>query len=210
MVNHDPVLSAVELTLGDYEESNPVKDDLIKRGLVSIGEESGYINVEKIKAMVLENVYIIDERGYLQFGPAYTPPRIIVEPKPGEYLESGITLDEIAVSVDSIDEAFFNPGSGKSYYPGDRCFLVSGQITNTTGDDLYVDIWIDGYNAEGEQVAWSLSTGTIAGHVQFDIPAKSSQSFEVRVSWAEDLDSIRVNAQSYDRMIPSSQGDEDE
>ena len=36
LVNRGPVWDAVERTLGSFEESNPVKDDLIKRGLVRL------------------------------------------------------------------------------------------------------------------------------------------------------------------------------
>ncbi len=72
-VNRGSVWSAVERTLGSYDESNPVKDDLIKRGLVSLGKQRGHIDVEKILELVREEVYVIDEQGYLQFEPAYTP-----------------------------------------------------------------------------------------------------------------------------------------
>jgi len=73
-VNRGPVWEAVERTLGSYKDTNPVKEDLIKRGLVKL-EESGYIRVQEIEELVREKVYVIDKQGYLQFGPAYMPPK---------------------------------------------------------------------------------------------------------------------------------------
>ena len=71
-VDRGPVWAAVEQTLGSYKDTNPVKEDLIKRGLVKL-EGSGYIRVQEIDELVREEVYVIDKQGYLQFGPAYTP-----------------------------------------------------------------------------------------------------------------------------------------
>ncbi len=74
LVNRGPVWEAVEKTLGSYADLNPVKEDLIQRGLVSIGTQSGYIDAGKIEKLIEEKVYMIDENGYLQFGPSYFPP----------------------------------------------------------------------------------------------------------------------------------------
>lgn len=74
LVNRGPVWEAVEKSLGSYADSNPVKEDLIRRGLVSIETQSGYIDAGKIEELVDEKVYMIDEEGNLQFGPSYFPP----------------------------------------------------------------------------------------------------------------------------------------
>jgi hypothetical protein len=74
VVNRGPVWEAVEKSLGSYADSNPVKEDLIRRGLVSIETQSGYIDAGKIEELVDEKVYMIDEDGNLQFGPSYFPP----------------------------------------------------------------------------------------------------------------------------------------
>ncbi len=68
-VNRGPLWEAVVRTLGPYDETNPVKDDLIKRGLVSLEGGNGYIEVGEIEELVREEVYVIDEQGYLQLGP---------------------------------------------------------------------------------------------------------------------------------------------
>ncbi len=72
-IKRGPVWDAVERTLGPFGSSNPVKEDLIKRGLVSLGEQ-GHIDVQEIERLVNEGVYTINEQGYLEFGPTYSPP----------------------------------------------------------------------------------------------------------------------------------------
>ena len=59
---------------GDMGFRKNSKEDLIKRGLVKL-EGSGYIRVQEIEELVRGKVYVIDEQGYLQFGPAYVPPK---------------------------------------------------------------------------------------------------------------------------------------
>jgi hypothetical protein len=71
-----PVFEAVEKTLSLSGESNPVKADLMARGLFTESKNgsTGEIKTGEIEKLVEDGVYIIDEEGYLQFGPSYTPP----------------------------------------------------------------------------------------------------------------------------------------
>ena len=71
-----PVWEAVQKTLALQIEPNLVKEDLTKRGLYILhhGEQDSIeLHYGEIEKLVEEGVYIIDEGGYLQFGPAYTP-----------------------------------------------------------------------------------------------------------------------------------------
>ena len=79
--DHGEVYSAVAQTLA---KGGPVKDDLIKRGLVSIPTtnnnetlatpEQGYLKLNDIENLIESGVYSIDSQGYLVFGPNYNPP----------------------------------------------------------------------------------------------------------------------------------------
>jgi hypothetical protein len=67
------IFPAIENTLS-LPGDNPVKEDLINRGLVIYGNLTpGTIKVGEIEQLVNEGIYIIDKDGYLQFGPSYTP-----------------------------------------------------------------------------------------------------------------------------------------
>ena len=76
-------------------------------------------------------------------------------------------------------------------------------MRNDTDEDLYVDLWAEGFDSGERQVAWSISSGTMVGHVQLDMPQQSINSFETLLNWAEDVQLIKIIAHSYDRMIPS-------
>jgi hypothetical protein len=71
-----PVWDAVQKTINLQTEPNPVKEDLIERGLyifhtgITPSEE---IHLEEIEQLVDDGIYVIDKDGYLQFGPSYTP-----------------------------------------------------------------------------------------------------------------------------------------
>jgi len=77
-IDRGDVFTAVEQTLS---KPGPVKDDLITRGLVTLPGQSenisnpapSEIKIGEIEKLVLFEIYIIDEDGFLQFGPSYTP-----------------------------------------------------------------------------------------------------------------------------------------
>jgi len=78
-IERGPVFTAVEMTLS---QPGPVKDDLIARGLVKLSQDGfvGEIKIGEIEKLVKDNIYRIDENGYLQFGPSYIPiPTITVQ-----------------------------------------------------------------------------------------------------------------------------------
>ena len=78
IIDRGDVFPAVEQTLS---KPGPVRDDLIKRGLVTLSSPRdstgspvpGAIKFGEIEQLVNDGIYVIDENGYLQFGPSYTP-----------------------------------------------------------------------------------------------------------------------------------------
>lgn len=81
-IDRGTVFPAVEKTLSLPGEYNPVKYDLINRGLVKLDGTQVYINVGQIEKLVKDNVYKIDENGYLQFGASHTSAPIVSTPSP--------------------------------------------------------------------------------------------------------------------------------
>jgi hypothetical protein len=74
-IDRGPVFTAVENTLA---KGGPVKEDLIKRGLVTLPANTsstpGVIKIGEIENLVKSGVYAIDNESYLIWGTAYTPP----------------------------------------------------------------------------------------------------------------------------------------
>jgi len=164
---------------------------------------------ETVRKLYRELRYIIDSRTTQTAEEEITTAEvdqvldIRVEPSPGTSLTKGIILDQAIVEVGSLDKPAFNPWNDRHYYVGDRCLLVLGDMRNDTDEDLYVDLWAEGFDSGERQVAWSISSGTMVGHVQLDMPQQSINSFEILLNWAEDVQLIKIIAHSYDRMIPS-------
>lgn len=66
-----PAIAAVEDALA---KGGPVKDDLMRRGLVIITESGGQIKFGEVEKLVNSGVYSLDDQNYLRFGPNYSPP----------------------------------------------------------------------------------------------------------------------------------------
>jgi len=47
--------------------------------------------------------------------------------------------------------------------PGDPILIVTGEIENESGDGPHVNIWAEGYDSQGNQVAWTLDSANISG-----------------------------------------------
>lgn len=126
---------------------------------------------------------------------------IEVEPGQGDYLAEGILLNQITVIVGSLDKPIFH--NYEHYYVGDPCLLVIGDIKNDTTENLYVDLFAEGFDSDGNQVSHTISSGTIVGHIQTDVPSGSSNNFQLTLNWDENVQLIIIHANSYNRMIPS-------
>jgi hypothetical protein len=114
-------------------------------------------------------------------------------------LAKGVSLENVKVQVGKIEKGpVWNPWGGSKYYAGDPCLLVLGDIKNDTSENMTVIGSALGYNADWEPVAWTLSAARIMGQFEYSVPARSSRSFEVPLTYAEDVRLIEIHAASYD------------
>ncbi len=81
---------------------------------------------------------------------------------------------------------------------------VSGHLANTSDSEWQVDYWPEAFDADGNQVAWGLDMGgaPLAGHLQIDIPARSSVPFTLHLSWSDNVTRIVIGANKYDPTTP--------
>jgi len=113
-------------------------------------------------------------------------------------LVKGISFENVKVQVGTLEEGpVWNPWKGSTYYKGDRCLLVLGDIKNDTSENLTVAGSATGYNSDWERVAWTLSSARITGQFEYSIPSHSTRSFEIILSYAEDVRFIEIGAASY-------------
>lgn len=114
------------------------------------------------------------------------------------YLARGVSFENVKVQVGKLGKGpVWNPWGDSTYHKGDRCLLVSGGIKNDTSENHTVAISALGYNPDWEQVAWTLSSARIMGVFELTVLAQSTGSFEVILSYAEDVQFIEINASSY-------------
>ncbi len=128
---------------------------------------------------------------------------VSIKPALGAFIAEGIRLEGASASVGVLDHSSYNVRTWKSWTRGDWCVVVSGRIHNTTGATRDVDMWVDGFDFEGELVASTLATESQEGYLHLDVPDETSQDFEIIVSWSDEIHTLRVSADIDNRMIPS-------
>ncbi len=113
-------------------------------------------------------------------------------------LDKGISIENVKVQTGKIEKGpISNPWGGSTYYSGDLCLLILGDIKNDTSENQTVSGSALGYNSSWEQVAWTLSSARIMGVFECAVPAHSTRSFEVPLSYAGDVQFIEIHAGSY-------------
>jgi hypothetical protein len=127
----------------------------------------------------------------------------LIEPEPGTFLAEGIVLEESSARLGTLDVPSYNVQNRDHCSEGDWCVLVSGRIRNTTCKTRDVDIWVDGYDLEGERVASTLASETQEGYLHLDMAGEADASFEISVSWSDEIHRMEIAADIDDRKIPS-------
>ena len=111
----------------------------------------------------------------------------------------GIHLERAIVSANSLERAGQNGWSGGYFSAGDLCFLIGGVMKNDTDQDWLVHYYAYGYDADGNEISWTLDVdpGPLSGIVNMDIPASTVKDFTLHLSWAENVTPIKIFANIY-------------
>jgi hypothetical protein len=122
---------------------------------------------------------------------------VTAEQGEGTAWKSGLRLERpLEVTISTVDESVsVRPDgvTGLVYSRGDLAFLAEGTLANESDLDATVYFWCDGYDIAGDQVSWTIETG-VSGHSQISIPRRSSKSFSIHLSWAENLTLVKLAA----------------
>ncbi len=114
-------------------------------------------------------------------------------------LAKEVSFENVKVQTGTLEKGpVMNPWGGSKYYAGDPCLLVIGDIKNDTSDKLTIIGSALGYDPAGEEVSWTLSSARIMGQFEYSVPAHSGRSFEVLLTYAENVRLIEIHAASYD------------
>jgi hypothetical protein len=117
----------------------------------------------------------------------------------GSAFVKGIQLGPATVVTNILERAGQNGWRGGYFNAGDPCLLVSGVMQNNTDGDWLVHYYAYGYDAEGNEVSWTLDVdpGPLSGIVNMDISARTSEDFTLHLSWAENINLIKIFANIY-------------
>lgn len=109
-----------------------------------------------------------------------------------------VSFENVKVQVGRLEKGpIANPWGDSKYYAGDPCLLLLGDIKNDTSENQTISISALGCNSDWEPVAWTLSSARIVGVFERTVPPHSTGSFEVILSYADDVQFMELNVASY-------------
>ena len=111
-----------------------------------------------------------------------------------------VSLTESAVSVSTLPMRMITDRVEGCLEAGATCLRISGVICND-GAARQVSLWAVGYDAAGRGVFWSLVNFLAPRLIMVLLPAESDAEFILYLSWAEDVESIKIVA---DNSSPST------
>ena len=79
---------------------------------------------------------------------------------------------------------------------GDPILIVSGTIQNKHKENTWIDMWAEGYDKSGEQVAWTLDDAHLSGHILLNLETDEKGEFTIHLNYSEDV-FVRFYANNY-------------
>jgi hypothetical protein len=116
--------------------------------------------------------------------------------------EGKIVIDDVTVTAGTLDRDYFTPAAGQ-HLAGEACFLFGGNIKNGYNEDCWVAYHIEGFDASGNLVSWTLDTGPQPGWGQVYIAADSSMPFTLHLTWSDNVTDFLISSQRTTRTEPS-------
>jgi len=114
--------------------------------------------------------------------------------------EEKIVIDNVTIAAGTLDRDYFTPAAGQ-HFAGEPCFLVSLHINNGYNEDCWVTFNVDGFNAAGNQVSFTLDTGPLPGAWQVYLASFSSAEYTLHLTRADNVDRLTVSSQRTIRTV---------
>ena len=133
---------------------------------------------------------------------------ITVTPAPGSYLtnsqniSSQVLLKNIQVTKEVSDKPYALPWSSALPKAGEPILVVSGSVQNKLKENDEIDMWAEGYDETGKQVAWTLDAAHLPGHIGLHLENEETGQFTLHLNMADNIKSIRIFANNYSMTPP--------
>ena len=86
---------------------------------------------------------------------------------------------------------------GLIYDGRDPCIFVSSEYTNNTDNDTILYLTGSGYDENGAQSSWCLTSGPLVGMGAFDLPSHQTTTVSLWLSWTNSLSQIKIQGTVY-------------
>ncbi len=120
-----------------------------------------------------------------------------------ESVSSQVLLIDAQVNKGVSDKQYMNPWyPAHTVNPGDPILVISGSIQNKRPENKEIAMYAQGYDASGQQVAWTLDAAHIAGQIGLRLEKDETGQFALHLNAAENIKSIRIFANNYSIAPP--------
>lgn len=132
---------------------------------------------------------------------------ITILPSSGNYLcnssdeSSQVILKDVTASIGVCDRKYMGPQL-ITLDAGDPCLVVRGHIQNIHQENSEIAMYTGGYDASGEQVAWTLDAAHIIGQIGRHLEYQETGEFIMHLNISENMSTIRVYANNYNVCPP--------
>jgi hypothetical protein len=124
---------------------------------------------------------------------------VTLTPSPGSYLfdsqnePSEVLLQTIQIEKSISNEGIVSTGPAITINSGDPIWVLSGNIQNNHPTKQKIDMYADGYDAKGKQVAWTLDAH-IVGQREIQLENGETGAYILILNYSGNVKSFRIYA----------------
>jgi hypothetical protein len=116
---------------------------------------------------------------------------------------AGISLENVILTKGIIDKDYMVLRDiSVPHGIGAPCYLITGRIRNNSSTLYWVAHHSDGYDKNGNEISFTMDTGPIVGVAQVEVPAHSSATFTLHLTWSDNVTSYKLFYQKSEMMFP--------
>jgi len=85
---------------------------------------------------------------------------------------------------------------------GELILIVNGSIQNTRNSNIEIEMYAEGYDANGKQVSWTLDYVHNEGQISLHLEKEQLCNFTLHLNMDDSIKSLRIFAYDYDEVPP--------
>ena len=160
-----------------------------------------------IGLLVLGIALLVGGSVFLLLSSQPTVREIMLTPSPGNYLfDSQNEPSEVLFQTVQIEKSISNvgiisTGSAIAINEGGPIWVISSNIQNNHPTTQVIDMYADGYDAKGKQVAWTFDAH-IVGQREIQLENRETGAYVLTLNYSGNIKAIRIYASNHDIYQP--------